>query len=137
MASSSAKRGYGCGDDRLRGGVYVALCTVNCAGAETEPSGFTTVMLSVPAVARSAAVSDTVNEFALLKVVALVAPLTRAIDDETKFVPLMMTDVAGDPAGSDDGERLVIVAVPGSASVIRYGAETDCAEFFTVTAYWP
>src|SRR2546428_9134354 len=67
--------------------------TVNCCALEVPPpgAGFVTVMLNVPAVARSVTGIAAVSCVALMKVVVRAEPLKFTAELETKFVPFTVS----------------------------------------------
>jgi hypothetical protein len=78
-------------------------------------AGLTTVTLTVPAVAMSAAVMSAVSLALLTKVVVLSSPSQRTVESLTKLAPLTVSVKAGLPAVAESGLRLVMVG-PGEGS---------------------
>src|SRR2546426_12088680 len=85
--------------------------TVNCCALEVPPpgAGFVTVILNVPAVARSVAGIAAVSCVALTKVVVRAEPLKFTVELETKFVPFTVSVKAASAADLLIGEMLVVV----------------------------
>ncbi len=87
--------------------------TVNCCALEVPPpgAGFVTVMLNVPAVARSVTGIAAVSCVALMKVVVRAEPLKFTAELETKFVPFTVSVKAASVTDLLVGEMLVVVGV--------------------------
>lgn len=83
---------------------------VSAALAEATPSAFTTVMLPLPAVARSTTGTVAVMEVAFTYVDAsgVLPPFHATVDALVKLAPVMVTRRSGLPAVTLDGERLVM-----------------------------
>jgi hypothetical protein len=76
-------------------------------------AGVTTVIVRVPADARSAAVNSAVNEVADTYVVGRAEPSTRTVEFGVKFAPLAVSVTDDAPMPTDDGEMLVSVGAAG------------------------
>src|SRR5438876_1986368 len=87
--------------------------TVNCCALEVPPpgAGFVTVILNVPAVARSVAGIAAVSCVALTKVVVRAEPLKFTVELETKFVPFTVSVKAASVTDLLVGKMLVVVGV--------------------------
>src|SRR5947208_557213 len=87
--------------------------TVNCCALEVPPpgAGFVTVILNVPAVARSVAGIAAVSCVALTKVVVRAEPLKFTVELETKFVPFTVSGKAASVTDLLVGEMLAVVGV--------------------------
>src|SRR5437660_7622577 len=87
--------------------------TVNCCALEVPPpgAGFVTVILNVPAVARSVAGIAAVSCVALTKVVVRAEPLKFTVELETKFVPFNVSVKAASGTDLLDGKMLVGVGL--------------------------
>src|SRR5207248_2550237 len=85
--------------------------TVNCCALEVPPpgAGFVTVMLNVPAVARSVTGIEAVSCVALMKVVVRAEPPKFTTEFVTKFVPLTVSVKTPSPTFLLVGEMLVVV----------------------------
>ena len=113
--------------------------TVNDSAPEVPPPGpgVTTVkLLGVPAVVRLAAVITAVSCVALTKVVASGTPFRLTTDPATKPVPVMVTVVAGLPAGAEFGPTLARVGA-GFATTNVSAADAVPLAFRTTTDRLP
>lgn len=89
----------------------VGLFTASDAELDTPPPGpgFTAVMASIPALARSPCVSATLTEVALTYVVGRVAPFTNTVVPATNPVPVTATVALGAPTCTVEGTNAVTV----------------------------
>src|SRR5712692_8308464 len=87
--------------------------TVKVCALDVPPpgAGFVTVILNVPAVARSVAGIAAVSCVALTKVVVRPDPLKFTVELETKFVPFTVSVKAASVTDLLVGEMLAVVGV--------------------------